>query len=175
VKAIPLEAFGSRVSLDELVSPMLNTLNLERRVDGRLWASTRDTEQPVTVHRCFPWSDPTRFVSLRDEDGNEVGLVHNVLDLPSAMQAALMGEMAVAGFVLEIERVIAIEEEIEVRTWKVETIQGVRTMQTGRDEWPRELPGGGMVVKDVAGDLYHVTDVSKLDATSRKLLWALVD
>lgn len=161
--------------MEELVSPVVNTLRMERRVDGRLWAGVGETTQPVTVHRCFPWSDPTRFVSLRDDDGNEVGLVRDVGELPAAMQAVLIDEMAIAGFVLEIERVVAIEEEIEVRTWKVITRQGPRTMQTGRDEWPRELPGGGMVVKDVAGDLYHVGNVSRLDTRSRRLLWALVD
>ena len=68
-------------------------LRLERRADGRLWAVRGDVERAVWVRRCFPWSEPARFVSLRD----------------------------------------------------------------------------------VAGDLYHVTDPAALDKQSRALLWAFVD
>ncbi len=38
-----------------------------------------------------------------------------------------------------------------------------------------EVPGGGIVIRDVAGDLYHVADPEKLDAKSRTWLWAFVD
>jgi len=175
LKTIPLRAFGSRVTLQELVASPTPVLTLERRADGRLWAANGGEPKPVTAHRCFPWSAPTQFVSLRSDDGTEIGLVQDVNTLSPTMRAALMDELAVAGFVLSIQRVLDIDEEIEVRTWRVITTQGPRTLQTGRDEWPRELPGGGIVVKDVAGDLYHVGNVSLLDTKSRKLLWALVD
>ena len=66
-------------------------------------------------------------------------------------------------------------EEIEIRTFAVETKQGKRTFQTERDEWPRELAGGGLLIRDVAGDLYAVRDPAALDPQSRKLLWAFID
>ena len=44
-----------------------------------------------------------------------------------------------------------------------------------RDEWPRELAGGGILIRDVSGDLYRIGEPAKLDARSRKLLWAYVD
>src|SRR5207249_2879687 len=50
-------------------------LTLERRADGKLWALRGDAERGVWVRRCFPWSEPGRFVSLRDEDDNEPALV----------------------------------------------------------------------------------------------------
>jgi hypothetical protein len=37
------------------------------------------------------------------------------------------------------------------------------------------VPGGGLLIRDVAGDLYHVPDPSDLDRKSRELLWAFVD
>src|SRR2546430_58355 len=49
------------------VSPApAGALTLERRADGRLWAVRGDAERAVWVRRCFPWSEPTRFVSRRD-------------------------------------------------------------------------------------------------------------
>ena len=70
---------------------------------------------------------------------------------------------------LDIERILAVEEELEIRIWKVETREGPRTFQTARDEWPRPLPGGGLLLRDVAGDLYLVPQAAELDRTSRKL------
>jgi hypothetical protein len=37
------------------------------------------------------------------------------------------------------------------------------------------LPDGGLLLRDLAGDLYRLPDKSALDARSRKLLWAFVD
>ena len=80
-----------------------------------------------------------------------------------------------AGFVLEIDAVMSVEEEIEIRTFVVRTKQGRRTFQTLRDEWPRELPGGALLIRDVVGDLYLLRDPDGMDERSQKLLWAYVD
>jgi hypothetical protein len=77
--------------------------------------------------------------------------------------------------VFEVTRVVDIDEEIEIRNWLVETRQGSRRFQTHLDDWPRELPGGGMLVRDVAGDLYHLVNPKGMDKGSRELLWAFVD
>ena len=74
----------------------------------------------------------------------------------------------------EVTRIRHVDEEVEIRTWKVETRQGPRSFQTKRDDWPRELPSDGFLIRDVAGDLYHVGDTDSLDPRSRKLLWAFL-
>jgi hypothetical protein len=130
---------------------------------------------PVVVRRCFPWSEPGRFVSLRDREDDEVVLVEDPARLDADSRHALEAALAAAGFVLEVTRVISVEEEIEIRNWKVETRQGPRTFQTRLDDWPRVLPGGGVLIRDVAGDLYHVPAADTLDAKSRDLMYAFVD
>ena len=150
-------------------------LRLERRADGRLWAVRGDVERAVWVRRCFPWSEPARFVSLRDDEEREFALVHDPGELDAASRQVLEEAMAAAGFVFEVTRVTAIEEEVEIRHWRVETRQGARSFQTRLDAWPRLLPQGGLLLRDVAGDLYHVTDPAALDKQSRALLWAFVD
>lgn len=152
-----------------------SVLRLRERGDGRIWALRGRDERAVTVRRLFPWSMPGRYVSLRDEEDNEVALIRDVADLDSESAVVLERALAEAGFVLEITRIIEIEEEIEIRNWVVETRQGLRMFQTRLDDWPRELPGGGILIPDVGGDLYLVSDPSALDAGSVKLLWAYVD
>jgi len=150
-------------------------LRVERREDGQLWAERSGETCPVWVRRCFPWSEPTRFVSLLDHEKNEFALVSDVGALEPRSREALEDALAEAGFVLQIERIESVEEEVEIRTWAVQTRQGHRSFQTRLDDWPREVPGGGYVIRDVAGDLYHVASPQELDSRSRELLWAYVE
>jgi uncharacterized protein DUF1854 len=150
-------------------------LTLEKRSDGQLWAAIKGDERAVRVHRCFPWSEPGSYLSLRDTENEEFALVRDFRDLEPSSRSALREAIAEAGFVMEIERILEVEEEIEIRTWRVETRQGPRSFQTRLDDWPTDVPGGGIVIKDVAGDLYHISDPASMDDKSRKWLWAFVD
>ena len=150
-------------------------LRLERRADGRVWAIRGTAERAVWVRRSFPWSEPGRFLSLRDDEEEEFALVGDPADLDPASRLVLESALVDAGFVFEVTRVIAIDEEVEIRHWRVETRQGSRSFQTRLDDWPRMLPHGGLLVRDVAGDLYLLADPEALDKHSRALLWAFVD
>jgi hypothetical protein len=150
-------------------------VTLERRSDGRLWAVRHGEERAVTVRRCFPWSEPSRYVSLRDDDEEEFALVADLADVDPASRSALEAALAEAGFVFVVTAIRDVEEEVEIRAWRVDTVQGPRRFQTRLDDWPRELPGGGILIRDVAGDLYHVPQPRALDRRSRELLWAFVD
>jgi len=150
-------------------------LSLEQRPDGRLWAIRGEQERAVWVRRCFPWSEPGHYLSLRDNDEEEFALVRDPAELDAASREALETALALAGFVFEITRVLEIEEEVEIRRWRVETRQGARTFQTRLDDWPRSLPHGGLLIRDVTGDLYHLGKPAALDRHSRALLWSFVD
>ena len=56
-------------------------LKLERRADGQLWAVSNGEERAVRLHRCFPWSEPGRYISLRDTENEEFALVTSLDDL----------------------------------------------------------------------------------------------
>lgn len=149
-------------------------LRLERRIDGQLWAIRNGEERAVRVRRLFPWSEDDHHVSLRDASNEEFALVGPEDGLDDGSRRALDDAVASAGFVLEVIRVVDLDEEIEIRVWHVETRQGPRVFQTPLDDWPREMPDGGLLIRDVAGDLYRIPDPEAVDARSRKLLWAFV-
>ena len=150
-------------------------LRLERGVDGRLCAQLGNERRVVHVQRCFPWSEPGCFISLRDEEGEEFALVPDPAALDCAGRAVLEAALAEAGFIFDLAAVLEIDEEVELRNWRVHTDQGPRRFQTRLDDWPRTLPDGGLLIRDVTGDFYRVRDVARLDRTSRALLWAFVD
>jgi len=150
-------------------------LQVERRVDGRLWAGREGESVPVRLVRCFPWSAPARMLSLRDEDDEEVALVAELSELDDDSREVLEEALFEAGFVLEVREVLDIDEDVEIRRWKVRTRQGLRSFQTALDAWPREAPTGGLLIEDVAGDLYRIPPGEELDARSRRRVWAFVD
>ena len=151
-------------------------LSLRTAADGRLLAiAAGGAAVAVRVRQCFPWTEPTRHLSLRDDEEREVAHVDDPARLDPLSRAALERALAQAGFVLDVARILAIDEEVEIRHWTVDTAQGRRTFQTHLDEWPRVLPDGGLLVRDVAGDLYRLADPAALDRRSRELLWAFVD
>lgn len=148
---------------------------LRTAADGRLVVLTRGTPVPVKLRQCFPWSEPGRHLSLRNDEDHEVAIVDDPATLDAESRQALEQALTEAGFVLEVTRVVTIEEEVEIRQWTVETRQGSRSFQTHLDDWPRVLPNGGLLIRDVAGDLYRLSAPARMDRRSRELLWAFVD
>src|SRR2546421_8561408 len=123
------------------------TLCLEWRSDGSLWALRGDEERAVAVRRCFPWSEPARYLSLRDSEEEEFAVVRDPADLDARSRAALEMALAVAGFVFEVTRLLEIDEEVEIRHWRGETPQGPRAFHTPLGEWPRPLPHRGLLIR----------------------------
>jgi hypothetical protein len=143
--------------------------------DGRLVVMVDGAPVPVRLRQCFPWSEPGLHLSLRDDEDREVAIVDDPAELDAESRGAIEAALAEAGFVLEVTRVLDIDEEVEIRQWTVETRQGQRSFQTHLDDWPRGLPNGGILIRDVAGDLYRLAAPSQMDKKSRELLWAFVD
>jgi Domain of unknown function (DUF1854) len=150
-------------------------LSLEKRADGRLWALLAERAAPVKIRRCFPWTFPERYLSLQTESNEELAFVADPAALDATSRAALSQALSEAGFVFLIQRVYSVEEDFELRCFRVETPQGPRAFQTALDSWPRETPDGGLVIEDVAGDVFRIEDPATLDAKSRELVWELVD
>ena len=150
-------------------------LTLRTAKDGRLIVIIGDRPVPVRLRQCFPWSEPGLHLSLRDDEDREVAIIGDPATLEDESRQALEHAIAEAGFVLEVTRVFEIDEEVEIRQWVVETEQGKRSFQTHLDDWPRILPSGGLLIRDVAGDLYRFSSPGMMDKTSRELLWAFVD
>ena len=129
----------------------------------------------VEIRRCFPWSQPTQCLSIRNQKDEEVMFIKDVNELKGQSQSALLQALRESGFFFNITQILEIREEFELRHWIVDTEQGQRRFQTQLNDWPRELPGGDLIVRDVYGDIYYVASQDELDKTSRELLWAFTE
>lgn len=148
---------------------------LRRAPNGTLLLRHNGEETPVQLRRCFPWASPDRWLSLRDKEGHEQLLIENPDELDAASRDCLHEALRESGHTFRITRIRECRKEIELRCWRVDTEQGPRAFQTELDEWPLRLPGGGVLIRDLAGDLYTVADPDQLDPESRARLWVLLD
>jgi hypothetical protein len=128
----PSSPYGSAPRSASLPEPAPSpaALSLEKRHDGRLWALLAERAAPVKLRRCFPWTFPERYISLQTADNTELAFVSDPKELDLASQSALAQALSEAAFVFLIQRVYSVEEDFELRSFKVETPQGPRAFQT---------------------------------------------
>jgi Domain of unknown function (DUF1854) len=162
-------------TVERTPAPSERALRLERGADGQLWATRGERALPVKVRRCFPWSHPDRYIALQTAENEELAFVSDPDELEATSRAALRQALTEAAFVFQIEKVHSIQEDFELRCFVVQTPQGRRAFQTALDAWPRETSDGGLLIEDVAGDLFRIDDADALDPKSRELIWELVD
>lgn len=124
----------------------------------------------VTIKQCFPWSEPMEFLSLRDEKENEVFLIENLKDLDVLTRLTVEEYLKAAEFVMKVEKVLHIEEDVELREYTVLTEQGKRIFHTKLEDWPEFLPDGSILIEDLAGDIFKIENVNLLDPVSQKNL-----
>ena len=146
----------------------------------------RKGDEIVTISRCFPWSEPLRWLSIRDKDEKELDLIEDPSLLDRASALSVMQAVGEAAFILKIKRIKSVEEQFELRCWTVElaeieaeaaltSVATVSRFQTKLNAWPRELPDGGVLIQDVLNDFYLVENIERLDLDSQKLLNTFLD
>ena len=147
-----------------------SSLTIFKKENGLLFVNYGDTEVEVHIKQCFPWSNPGEFLSLRDKDDNEVCLIDNIADLDQSSRSLIEAELSFSQFVLKVEGIEKIEEDVELRQFHVMTGQGQRVFQTKLEDWPEVLENGVVLIEDLAGDLFRIENWQELDARSKKEL-----
>ena len=146
---------------------------LSRNESRQLVARVRGRAEPVVdcrVARCFPWSIPASYVSVRDKDGKEVALVRDLEALDSDSRRLMEGELREKVFNPKIRRVREFKNEFGVISLDVETDRGDVTFQIRSRDEVRVLSATRALFRDADGNTYEVEDLGALDAASRRYL-----
>lgn len=129
----------------------------------------------VALRACFPVSDNTEFLSVRDatdETIPELGIIEDWSQLPPASRDAVAAELGLHYFVPEITQVFNIKEELGFLYWTVETDKGRKefVMRNSVIHYAREVAPGHWLLIDVNEARYEIPDIVILDARSQKLV-----
>lgn len=148
-------------------------LRVERNEAGELIAHVPGREEAVReaqVARCFPWSFPDSYVSIRDKDGKEVRLLNSLDELDAQSRAVVKQELHDRVFNPQIQRVSSVKHEFGITTIVAETDRGEVSFQIRSRDDVRVLSPTRALFRDVDGNQYELTDLSALDPSSRKRL-----
>ncbi len=129
----------------------------------------------VDLHLAFPFTEPERFISVREPEGEEIGLIRDLSELDAASQKAVRDELSWRYYTPQIKRILSYKEEFGHTYWEVETDRGLRKFVTrGRDQTVRSISARRTLIIDVSGNRYEIADLAELDARSRDYLATLL-
>lgn len=127
----------------------------------------------VAVHRCFPFSDPDRYISIREPegDGREIGLINDIKELSKQTRSLLEDQMALRYFTPKILRVRDIKEEYGYSYWDVKTDRGDCrfTVRMGGSN-VYAIGKNRYLVNDLDGNRFEIPDLYKLTPKEIKKL-----
>lgn len=156
-----------------LSNPCLELIWSEEHKEIRLKTEGKDIA--VKLMPCFPWQHPDSHLSIRDKEDNEIGFIESLYELSEASLITVQRALSETLFCFEVEDILKIEDEYELRLWSVRTSQGKRSFQTKLTDWPRALSNGGYMIKDVHGDIFLIRDPKVLSQSGKKQFTAFVD
>jgi len=128
----------------------------------------------VDLHLSFPFSWPQKFISVRDMDGNEIGLIQDLKDLDRNSQEAVQKELNWRYYTPKLTRIRSYKEEFGHAYWEVDSNQGEYKFVTRGRESVRSITATRILIVDVSGNRFEIPDLTKLDTRSRAYLETLL-
>ena len=127
----------------------------------------------VSLFRAFPLSDPDRFLSIRNEKNEELGLLVDPAQLDSAGGAIVEEELRRRYVLPVVRRVLQVRERFEILECRVETDRGPCqfSIRNLRENLLRPQPHR-YILTDVDGNRFDIPDLRALPAASQALLLA---
>lgn len=156
---------------DEFLIPASGA-RLRRNEDGAVVLVTDAGEQGVgRMTAAYPLTRPGRLISVRDESGEEIGLLDRVKDLDPPSRHIVREELERSYFMPRITDIEDAREELNVVHWDVQTNKGPRTFQVRNVRRNvRRIGQRQFVIKDVDGNRYEIRDWMTLPASAQKSL-----
>ncbi len=118
--------------------------------------------------RLFPLTDPNRWISITDLQGQELACIEEVDGLPDDVRKILLETLAERDFVPVIQVIHTIRHAELGCEWCVTTDRGQTRFCVENDESVEALGGGNVVVIDQHNTRYRIPDLAALDAKSRQ-------
>ena len=154
----------------------LGRFELRRGGGGFLAARYEETNYDlVHLHQAFPLSLPDEYISVRDGEGAEIGIIHRLDGLSREQRTLAEEELSRRYFAPEVTEVSSLKEEFGYLYWDVETEAGERRFtQQSKPETVLSAGRNEIVVLDIDGNRYRVPEYRKTLKRYLKVLDAIL-
>ena len=147
------------------------TLNLFYHPKDRLRLTVSDDKSYHTVKPVWaaPLSRPNKYLALLDGKGNEIVTVPDPAVLPPDSLAAAQEELRRRYLTATVRAILHAKQEFGATYWSVATDRGDRDFVTQNlQENAVWLAPTHLLLLDVDGNRFEITDTDALDAASRR-------
>ena len=147
--------------------------SITRNGTGQLIVRIAGRDEPILdarIARCFPWSVPEAYVSIRNKEGKEVVLLRTLDDLDEASRAIVRQELHDKVFNPKIVQIVEHKSEFGITSITARTDRGQVTFQIRTRDDVRILSAVRLLFRDADGNTYEVSDMTALDPASQKFL-----
>ncbi len=129
----------------------------------------------VVILRSFPVTNPDEFLSVREPDskkqgrGKEIGMIRRMSDFDAETQKLFLEELDRRYFTPELQKINSVKDKFGYLYWDVMTTAGNVTFVLNNPfSNIRILEDGRILISDIDGNIFQITDPKKLDAASLK-------
>ena len=121
------------------------------------------------IAMAFPLSNRNQIVVVRDEQGEEIGIIDDVSALDPASRRIVRQEVEKSYFLPRIVDVREVTEKLDLVTWKVVTDRGLRTFQVRHiRQNVRQIGRRRVIIRDVDGNRYEIQNWTALSPRSQR-------
>lgn len=145
---------------------------LERDALGRLVLTDAEGVQHIGVYpvRAFPITQPEVGISIMDQSGKELCWFDDAKTIPEGDLALIKEELAAREFMPVIKKITKVSTFATPSLWDIETDRGPTRIRLKGEEDIRRIAGNTLLIADSNGLQFLISDSTKLDKVSKKLL-----
>ncbi len=148
-----------------------------KKTEGGILSLKLGDEEYERVHlyRSFPFSLAEEYISVRDKEGEEIGIIESINEFAHKTRKLLEKELDWIYFCPDIKLIYSIKDEFGYSYWEVETDQGRKKfIVRGRDQSLTPITDVRYLITDVDGNRFQISDIRELDRKSFKMIGALI-
>lgn len=128
----------------------------------------------VKAKRCFPFANPSKFISLRDGNDEEIGIIADITELPKDYRRFIKDELEMRYYTPKILCVKSVRSRYTGMEWLIETDIGPKKIITKSvHDAMTEIAPGHFILTDVDENRYGIS-FDEIDKASRMRLERLV-
>ncbi len=137
----------------------------------RLTVGEEKSYHTVKPAWAAPLSRPDRYLCLLDGKGNEIVMLTNPGEMPSASWEAAQQELRRRYLTAQVEEILNARVEYGATYWNARTDRGQREFVTqSLQENAQWLSATHLLLIDVDGNRFEIPDVTALDARSQNFI-----
>jgi hypothetical protein len=153
---------------------MLDPKRIKLRVDAfsrlQLEIGFEERHGPVRAVRSLPLTQPEKFISLQDDENEEVGVIPDLAELDPESRRAVEEDLGLYYLKAAVTAIRKVESKNGIISWELDTNLGAKRVHIRDRQHIRPLPNGCTVLTDIHGAKYEIPPFEKLDEKSRHWL-----